>query len=498
LNVQLRDALPAIRLLGYPNAPILSLKSQRLILKLWLIATDVIALALAFMLAFWIRFDLQLTAAPEVLPPHEFYGNLIAILLPVWILVFLTFNLYSPQTTLGGSAEYARVFNACGTSVMILLVVAFFVPQFIVSRVWLVSSWLLSFLFVSLARFLNRRLVYFLRSYGYFLTPSVIVGTNREAATLASDLGDWRSSGLRIFGFVSSRDADTIIYSPCLPLLGDVKDIHQVIAAHGIEDLIVAVTALDRDELLQLGEDVNGIPNVNLRLSSGLYELLTTDVIVKKVGAVPLLSVNKVRLAPEEIYLKTLLDYTLITALAIFALPIFFLLAILIKLDSHGPVFHRRRVLGVSGKQFDAIKFRTMYENADELLRNKPELKLELQSNHKLKEDPRVTRIGRWLRRFSLDELPQFLNVFLGQMSLVGPRMITPSEAKKYGFQKLNLLTVKPGLTGLWQVSGRSDLSYDDRVRLDLYYIRNYSVWLDLQILFIQTLPAVLRSRGAY
>lgn len=139
-----------------------------------------------------------------------------------------------------------------------------------------------------------------------------------------------------------------------------------------------------------------------------------------------------------------------------------------------------------------------MYINGDDLLKNKPELLLQLQTEHKLKNDPRITKLGFWLRRFSLDELPQFFNVLMGQMSLVGPRMIIPDEAAKYGHQKLNLLTVKPGITGLWQVSGRSDVSYEDRVRLDMYYIRNYSVWLDLQILLVQTLPAVLKSRGAY
>jgi exopolysaccharide biosynthesis polyprenyl glycosylphosphotransferase len=498
MSIRLADAFPTARITRYPSAPVLSLKSQRLILKLWLALTDALALALAFQIAYWIRFDLQVTVAPEIIPSPEFYRNLVELLLPVWILVFLVFNLYHLQMTLGGSAEYARVFNACTTGAMILVIVAFFVPQFFISRVWLVSSWLVSFLVVALTRFLNRRLVYSLRSRGYFLTPSLIVGTNREAAALAMDLGDWRSSGLRIIGSVSSCDTHAIANNPELPLLGNVKEIRQVIAAYGIEDLIVAVTALNRDELLQLGEDVNGIPNVNLRLSSGLYELLTTGVTVKKLGTVPLLSVNKMRLAPEEIYVKCVLDYALTMTIGLLAFPIFIVLAVLVKLDSPGPVFHRRRVLGVSGRQFDAVKFRTMYQNADERLCNKPELKLQLQNNHKLKEDPRVTRIGRWLRKYSLDELPQLCNVFLGQMSLVGPRMITAAEAEKYGFQKLNLLTVKPGLTGLWQVSGRSDLSYDDRVRLDLYYIRNYSVWLDLQILFVQTLPAVLRSRGAY
>jgi lipopolysaccharide/colanic/teichoic acid biosynthesis glycosyltransferase len=139
-----------------------------------------------------------------------------------------------------------------------------------------------------------------------------------------------------------------------------------------------------------------------------------------------------------------------------------------------------------------------MYIDGDEILASRPDLQEELRKNHKLKDDPRITAVGGWMRRFSLDELPQLFNVLLGQMGLVGPRMISPAEAEKYGRHKLNLLTVKPGITGLWQVSGRSSLSYDERIQLDMLYIRNYSILLDAQILFVQTLPAVLSARGAY
>jgi lipopolysaccharide/colanic/teichoic acid biosynthesis glycosyltransferase len=167
-------------------------------------------------------------------------------------------------------------------------------------------------------------------------------------------------------------------------------------------------------------------------------------------------------------------------------------------MDSPGPIFHRRRVVGAGGRAFDAFKFRTMVVNGNDVMAQHPELQAELQANHKLKEDPRVTRVGKWLRSASLDELPQLINVLLGQMSLVGPRMITQEETAEYGQMRHNLLTVKPGLTGLWQVSGRSDLTYDERVQLDMQYIRNYSIWLDIQILFFQTLPSVLNRRGAY
>jgi lipopolysaccharide/colanic/teichoic acid biosynthesis glycosyltransferase len=153
--------------------------------------------------------------------------------------------------------------------------------------------------------------------------------------------------------------------------------------------------------------------------------------------------------------------------------------------------------MGMHGREFDAFKFRTMHENGDEILADYPELKHELANNFKLKEDPRVTRMGKILRKTSLDELPQLINVLRREMSLVGPRIITPAEVEKYEKWDLNLMTVRPGLTGLWQVSGRSDVTYEERVRLDMHYIRNWSIWLDIQLL-VQTIPAVLRRRGAY
>ena len=379
---------------------------------------------------------------------------------------------------------------------MLIILATFLEPAFIVSRFWVLAAWVLSFGLVTFNRFVCRRLVYPLRGRGYFLTPAVIVGTNEEAVTLATDLRDWKWSGLRIAGFVSSAPGGGGRLG--LPVLGNVKDIRRIIQDRGIEDLIVAITALSREELLALCEEVNAVPGVHLRLSSGVYELLTTGLTVSTKGAVPLISLNKMRLEPGEVCIKTALEYT-IAILAILVLsPLLLALAVLIKLDSPGSVLYRRRVLGVSGRHFDAFKFRTMHVNGEELLRCDPEMETELRHNHKLRADPRVTRVGRWLRKYSLDELPQLFNVLRGQMALVGPRMITAEEAEKYGRHRLNLLTVKPGITGLWQVSGRSDLSYHERVQLDMYYVRNYSVWMDLQILFVQTVPAVIQGRGAY
>jgi lipopolysaccharide/colanic/teichoic acid biosynthesis glycosyltransferase len=168
-----------------------------------------------------------------------------------------------------------------------------------------------------------------------------------------------------------------------------------------------------------------------------------------------------------------------------------------VKLDSPGPVLHRRRVLGVGGRSFNAYKFRTMVVNASEVLEQSPTLRAAFEEGYKLKVDPRVTRVGRILRRTSLDELPQLINVLRGEMSLVGPRMIAPDEAVRYGQWQRNLLTVKPGITGPWQVAGRGDLSYEQRVALSMHYIRNYTFWLDLAIL-VRTVRIVLKGQGAY
>ncbi len=200
--------------------------------------------------------------------------------------------------------------------------------------------------------------------------------------------------------------------------------------------------------------------------------------------------------AGDEI-LKATMDRTLALIGLVLLSPILLLLALIVKLDSTGPVLYRRRVMGCGGTQFDAFKFRTMVINGDEILAKHPELLTVWQQEQKLKNDPRITRSGQWLRKFSLDELPQLLNVLAGQMSLVGPRMFAPVELARYGDQAQSVLSVKPGITGLWQVSGRSDLAGEDRVRLDLQYVRTRSIWLDLELLFL-TLPSVLRKRGAY
>jgi len=199
--------------------------------------------------------------------------------------------------------------------------------------------------------------------------------------------------------------------------------------------------------------------------------------------------------------LKRTLDLAGVAAVSILAFPLLLLIAALVKLTSRGPVFFRQERFGRNGKTFEILKFRTMVADSEKALANylqqHPDQLSEWQHNHKLKNDPRVTSIGKWLRRFSLDELPQLLNVLVGDMSLVGPRPISKAEIAKYGTGYSLYIRVLPGVTGLWQVSGRNDTTYPERVALDEYYSRNWSVWLDAYIM-LRTINTVLLARGAY
>jgi lipopolysaccharide/colanic/teichoic acid biosynthesis glycosyltransferase len=194
---------------------------------------------------------------------------------------------------------------------------------------------------------------------------------------------------------------------------------------------------------------------------------------------------------------KALVDYALTIPALLLISPLLLAIALLIKLGSPGPIIYRRRVLGLKGHVFYAYKFRTMYVNADEILATYPRLRTELNRNYKPDCDPRLTRVGQLLHKFSLDELPQLFNVLTQDMSLVGPRLITPEEIVKYGPYGNILLTVAPGLTGLWQISGRYDIPYHERAKLDVEYIKNWSAWLDIKII-LRTFLAVLRGVGPH
>jgi exopolysaccharide biosynthesis polyprenyl glycosylphosphotransferase len=459
--------------------------------------TDLAGILLGFFFAFVGRFELGISWDYQpAASPIDLYQSLVFLIAPSWLFIFFIFGLYDFKNIFSGMQEYTKIFNACTLGVMFIVLLTFLYPTLTLARGWVVLSWLFTSAFVGLGRFGFRRIIQHLRGQGHFVKKAIIVGANEEGRAIADQLQSNIKAGLQIVGFVD--DDFATINEPLLkiPLLGPIDSIVQVIQQKHANEVIIASTALPRQKLLELFQklDANNVPT---QLSSGLYEILTTGVEVQEIGNVPLLSINKMRLTGADTVFKRLLDLVgAVIALTIF-LPLMLFITVAVKLDSSGPIIYRRRVVGAGGKLFDALKFRTMCIDADERLAKDASLRSQFQQNHKLKDDPRVTRVGRFLRRTSLDELPQLFNVLIGQMSLVGPRMITSPERDYYGKWSMNLFTVKPGMTGLWQVSGRSDVSYEERVRLDMHYIRNYSIWLDLYILWL-TIPTVLQKRGAY
>lgn len=473
----------------------LTKRQRNFLIVLSLLVFDTLAIGAAFLLAYVIRFVWLPYGSLYTL---DIYTSLVRIVIPIWLAIFAGFQLYNQHFLFGGLSEYSRIFNAITFGTVVVIGLVFFMrDEEIISRGWLLISWVLAVVFLIFERFMMRRIVYYLRSQGHFLSPTLVVGANNEGRAIAEQMKNWGTSGLDIVGFIDESLEPGSKLDAGYTVLGGLQEIDRIVEESEIEEIIIAPTSLTRDQLLCVFQEYSTSPNVKLRLSSGLFEILTTGLRVKEIAFVPLIELKEGRISGMEAFIKYMLDFVLTMLVLVLALPVMLVIAVAIKIDSPGPIIYRRRVMGLNATQFNAFKFRTMCQEANEMLKDRPDLQAELAENYKLKDDPRVTRVGSFLRKWSLDELPQLINVIIGQMSLVGPRMISPPEMEKYGDWGMNLLTVRPGITGMWQVSGRSDVSYEDRVRLDMYYIRNWTVWLDIFLLY-KTPIAVIRKKGAY
>jgi exopolysaccharide biosynthesis polyprenyl glycosylphosphotransferase len=466
---------------------------QRLALIAALMLVDAIAICAGFTLAYLVRFNAHLGVFYEHQEsPLGLYVALVPWLLPLILVVFTCYQLYSVKRIIDGPREYSRIVSATTMSVMLIVLLSFVIDSgLVIARGWIAIAWVTLIACVGIGRFVFRRAIYAARRAGYLRARVIVIGSGQDAQFLAGHIRDARNSGLEVVTVIDGRALEGPEAEP-----EGTPALQRLIAATQAEALIVSAASVPQRVLSQIVREVSQLPT-QLHVIPGMYEILTTGVQTAEVSGLPLVTMNKVRITGLDLLLKRVLDYSVAFAVLLALSPIMLLAAALVKLTSPGPVLHRRRVVGQQGRTFDALKFRTMHVDGDAILRRHPELAEQLARYGKLLDDPRITPVGAFLRRWSLDELPQLFNVLLGQMSLVGPRMITQAELDHFGHWRENLCTVKPGLTGLWQVSGRSDLGYDDRVRLDMHYIRSYSIWADIEIL-IRTLPAVLHGTGAY
>jgi exopolysaccharide biosynthesis polyprenyl glycosylphosphotransferase len=457
-----------------------------------LMLTDTVSIFVGFTIAFLIRFQTRwgLFYEHDASPLGRYIVLTLAIL-PLILVMLACYQLYSERRIFDGAKEYPRIISAVTMAVMIVILASFMVESgLVIARGWIVLSWIALIASVSSGRFFLRRLAARIYGVGNLVQRALLVGGDADLNDLAERIRQVPGSGLQVVGVVECS-----VLEDALGEDGRTS-IASMIAANRADALLVSAASVPQPVLSRIVREVSQLPTA-LHLVPGMYEILTTGVQAGEVCGLPLVTMNKVRITGLDLVLKRILDYAVATGVLLLASPILIFAALLVRATSPGPIFYRRRVVGQQGQIFDALKFRTMRIDGDEILQARPDLQEELRSHGKLIDDPRVTSIGCFLRRWSIDELPQLLNVLRGQMSLVGPRMMTPAELDHFGRWRQNVSTVKPGLTGLWQISGRSDLGYDDRVRLDMHYIRNYSIWIDVEIL-LRTAPAVLQGRGAY
>lgn len=413
---------------------------------------------------------------------------------PAWVAALAMGRTYEHRFIGNGSDEYRRLFH---TSVVFLAVVGTLAYAFTVELtrgvvvVGLPTAMVLSLI----VHWGARQILHTLRSHGRCMQRVVVVGLERSVAELIQTMRREPHAGLEIAAVCIDRPRSDTVED--VPVMGDSDHVLEVLAEVGADT--VAVTAwsdVSQNDLRRLSWDLEG-SGVTLLVAPRLTDISGPRIHIRPVAGLPLLNVEEPEFTGVRRIVKGGIDRMLALMAIVVLAPLLIGISLAIGLTSRGPVLFRQIRVGRHGKPFVIHKFRTMRLDAEEQRADIEHLNDSDGTLFKMRADPRITPVGRHLRRFSLDELPQFIDVLLGRMSLVGPRPPLPTEVDRYASLVRRRLVVKPGITGLWQVSGRSDLSWDESVRLDLLYVENWSLALDLAIM-LKTILAVLRRHGAY
>ena len=462
-------------------------RGERLLAALTLITAVVDALVVlaAFVLAYWARFVVPDDEA-AALAFHEYLR--LAMLVAFTTVVLLGFqDVYQPHRRLPWSSRLHVVVSAISTSLILTVMLSYALGDQRFSRLWFAAGWAFAAAGLLAWRTAAQQILATTRSALLPGNRAVVVGANAVGQQVAKELGE----RFKVIGYVDN--GSDLGSQADLPLLGAIAHLPRIVQEYSIDELIIT---LPEDRRGQAGAVIaRGFGRrVSVKLLPDLGEILPNSFDLHHIAGRPYLGFSPVA---NVNWLKRATDLAFTSAGLLVTWPILILIALAIKIDSPGPVLHRQQRVGKDGRLFEILKFRSMYRDAEQRRAELSALNEATGPLFKMRDDPRVTRVGRILRRTSLDELPQLLNVMRGEMSLVGPRPPLPSEVERYEEWQLGRLRAVPGMTGLWQVSGRSEVSFHDMVRLDLHYIRNWSLSLDLEIL-CRTLPAVIANRGAY
>lgn len=449
--------------------------------------------------AYLIRFGFDVNR--DVAGQEAFYAWFSLALAIVWWLMLGAWNSRQSRVLGAGADEYKRV-AAASLWLFGLIAIFSYVFKIDTARGYVGVALPAGLAGLLLARWLHRQHLSVKREQGRSMSRLLLLGGPAAVAHLAASLNRVRNAGYRPIAAYMPGAADRLDTEPesGLPVLGHSADAASIIEAlEYCKADAVAVSAgvqLHPQTLRHLGWEL-AARNIALIMAPALTDIAGPRIHTQQVAGLPLIHVTTPSLEGGQRVAKRLFDISVSAGLLVLCSPVLLLVGILVKLDSRGPVLFKQNRIGMEGRPFSMLKFRSMVVDAEDKLDEIAHLDEGNGVLFKIKNDPRVTRIGGVLRKYSLDELPQLLNIFTGSMSLVGPRPPLPQEVEAYEHHVRRRLLVKPGLTGLWQVSGRSNLSWQDSVRLDLYYVENWSLAGDLLIL-LRTVRAVFRSAGAY
>jgi exopolysaccharide biosynthesis polyprenyl glycosylphosphotransferase len=450
--------------------------------------TDMYLGTTAMLAAYLIRFSGQ--------PIRLEFALVMAVAPFVWLGVFSAFGLYGLRR-LAPAEEFRRIVWAVAVGTTLVALISFWSKSSF-SRIWVALTWFLATVFVLVGRKIWHVVMGRMRADGRLAYRTIVVGANGEVARLVQVMKT-PDSGFRVVGCLSTAAGEAKVQDfpedLRLSVLGDVGNIRDAIRETGADSIFIAASSVTPEETADVAK-VARQQGVELRMSSSLPLVVSTRLTLQPVGDVMALSLRPVQLSGRQAALKRIFDLIVSGALLLLLMPLLIAIAAAIKITSRGPILFRQRRVGRQGEYFMMLKFRTMVTGAESLLQDLAGRNEASGLLFKIRDDPRITRVGKWLRRWSLDEVPQLINVMRGEMSLVGPRPL-PIDVSDYEEWQLARLEVPPGVTGLWQVSGRSDLSFDEFVRLDLFYIENWSITYDLFVL-AKTIPALLSKKGAY
>lgn len=425
------------------------------------------------------------------------YQILFSVYVVSWLFLSRRFHLYSSRRTQNFREEMRDVVKTASLSLAAASIPVFFIRGFPVSRIFILSLWICQILLLISSRFFLRQALQYIRRHGYNYRNLLIIGRNSRSVEMARRIEQTPELGLRILGSVDSLDGDKERQGVNnQPLIGTLDELESILKNNVVDEVFVSLPI--KSFYLEIQRIIHTCE------TAGVEAKIPTDLFTRKIArstisdydGIPVIDLYASPKMSLQLCAKRLMDIVLSGLLIVLLSPLLLLAAFLIKGTSKGPVFFVQRRVGYNGRQFNCLKFRTMVENAEDLKKDLLRLNELTGPVFKMRNDPRVTPLGRWLRKASLDELPQLINVFLGDMSLVGPRPPIPSEVDQYDLSARRRLSMRPGITCLWQVSGRNGIPFDKWMELDRQYIDEWSLGLDAKIL-LKTIPAVLKTSGA-